>query len=74
MNLFVKELIYVNLFQGEQIQAFIKKFFVKRFKNLLSEGKCYIITNFGVVTNNSKYRYTRDSYKINFLAARRLKS
>ena len=50
------------------MQAFIKKFFVKHVKNLIFEGKCYIITNFGVVTNNSKYYYTRHPYKINFLA------
>ena len=56
------------MFQEEQIQASIKKFFVKRYKNLLYEGTCYIITNFGVVTNDSKYRYTRHPYKINFLA------
>ncbi|KAL2899081.1 Replication factor A protein 1 [Bienertia sinuspersici] len=53
--------------KGSRIQASIRKTIMQRFSNMVKEGWCRIIANFGLISNNGKYRATNHSYKLNFL-------
>ncbi|GJZ15133.1 replication protein A 70 kDa DNA-binding subunit B [Tanacetum coccineum] len=47
-----------------RIQVYIKKEFM--FKFLFEEGKCYIISNFGIAENNERLPLLPHRYKISF--------
>ncbi|KAL2921230.1 Replication protein A 70 kDa DNA-binding subunit B [Bienertia sinuspersici] len=59
------ELVLVDE-KGSRIQASIRKIIMQRFSNMVKEGWCHIIANFGLISNNGKYRATNHSYKLNF--------
>ncbi|GKE24750.1 replication protein A 70 kDa DNA-binding subunit B, partial [Tanacetum coccineum] len=48
------------------IHVYIKKQFMFRFEPLFEEGKCYIISNFGIAENNGRLPLLPHRYKISF--------
>ena len=52
--------------QNSRIQVYIKKEFMFRFEPLFEEGKCYIISNFGIAENGGKLPLLPHRYKISF--------
>ncbi|KAL2926976.1 Replication factor A protein 1, partial [Bienertia sinuspersici] len=50
----------------EMVLIYEKKTLIKRFVNILTGSQLKVITNFGVVQNNSSFRTTQHPYKINF--------
>ncbi|GJV89889.1 replication protein A 70 kDa DNA-binding subunit B [Tanacetum coccineum] len=52
--------------QNTRIQVYIKKEFMFRFQPLFEEGKCYIISNFGIAKNNGRLPLLPRRYKISF--------
>ncbi|GKB24171.1 replication protein A 70 kDa DNA-binding subunit B [Tanacetum coccineum] len=52
--------------QNRRIQVYIKKEFMFRFQPLFEEGKCYIISNFGIAKNNGRLPLLPRRYKISF--------
>ncbi|XLT69647.1 hypothetical protein S245_026792 [Arachis hypogaea] len=49
---------------GCKIQATVQKTMICRFKQLLSEGRVYVIKLFSVVPNQGSYRATRHQFKL----------
>ncbi|RYR47897.1 hypothetical protein Ahy_A07g033882 [Arachis hypogaea] len=52
--------------RGCKIQATIRKTMIYRFKQLLSEGRVYVMKLFSVVPNQGSYRATRHQFKLIF--------
>ncbi|GJV43386.1 replication protein A 70 kDa DNA-binding subunit B [Tanacetum coccineum] len=52
--------------ENTRIQVYIKKKFMFRFESLFEEGKCYIISNFGIAKNNGRLSLLPYMYKISF--------
>lgn len=52
--------------KGGKIQATVKNRLIRRFSNVLEEGQCHIVANFGVGQSNGNYRISLHPYKINF--------
>ncbi|XP_016192846.1 uncharacterized protein LOC107633760 [Arachis ipaensis] len=51
---------------GCKIQATVQKTMIYRFKQLLSEGRVYVMKLFSVVPNQGSYRATRHQFKLIF--------
>ncbi|KAL1325085.1 hypothetical protein AAHE18_13G136300 [Arachis hypogaea] len=49
-----------------KIQATVRKTMIYRFKQLLSEGRVYVMKLFSVVPNQGSYRATRHQFKLIF--------
>ena len=52
--------------QNTRIQVYIKKEFMFKFEPLFEEGKCYIISNFGIAENGGKLPLLPHRFKISF--------
>ncbi|KAL2893522.1 Replication protein A 70 kDa DNA-binding subunit C, partial [Bienertia sinuspersici] len=61
------ELVLVDE-KGSRIEASIRKTIMQRFSNMVKEGWCSIIVNFGLISNIGKHRVTNHSYKLNFFS------
>ncbi|XP_057456013.1 uncharacterized protein LOC130747178 [Lotus japonicus] len=53
--------------QNSKIHATIKRGQMNQFKDMLGEGKVYMIQNFMVQASDKKFRVTKHKYKISFL-------
>ncbi|KAL4300224.1 hypothetical protein AHAS_Ahas17G0179500 [Arachis hypogaea] len=51
---------------GCKIQAIVRKTMIYRFKELLSEGRVYVMKLFSVVPNQGSYKATRHQFKLIF--------
>ncbi|XP_020994297.2 replication protein A 70 kDa DNA-binding subunit B isoform X2 [Arachis duranensis] len=52
--------------EGCKIQATVRKTMIYKFKQLLSEGRVYVMKLFSVVPNQGSYRATRHQFKLIF--------
>lgn len=59
--------VFVTIFQGSKISAYVKKSLVNMYSPLLMESQYRIITTFSVGKNMGYYKTTQHPYKINFL-------
>lgn len=51
---------------SNRIQVYIKKELTIRFEPLLEEGRCYMVSNFGVAENSGKLPLLPHKYKLSF--------
>lgn len=50
----------------DKIHATIKKHLIMKFEPVLQEGSVYIISNFGVPENTTRFKMVRHPYRFNF--------